>query len=116
MSSGQVGRHGRGILAAIGRGQQAVAPEPPVRRRNSRVQRFDAAAQSRYEALRAWRNTKAAERGVEADVVLSNEDLRAIALRAPRSPEDLAEIAALGPWRQETYGSELLEVLARRKR
>jgi hypothetical protein len=53
---------------------------------------------------------------VEADVVLSNDDLRVIAVRVPRSAEQLAEIPTLGPWRRETYGTELLEVLAGTKR
>jgi len=113
MSHNQVNRHGRAILAAIGRGRQAPPPPPPTRVRRSRGRPFDSAAQARYEALRAWRNTKAAERGVEADVVLTNEDLRAIAIRVPRSVEELAEIEALGAWRRGAYGSELLAVLAR---
>jgi ribonuclease D len=116
MSAGQVKRHGRGMLAAIDRGLRAEPPKPPARQRNNRTKRFDASAQSRYEALRSWRNARAAERGVEADVILSNEDLRAIALRAPRTAVELTEIAALDSWRRKAYGSELLEVLSGRKR
>jgi len=113
MSGSQVNRHGRGILAAIERGRKAAPPPPPTRVRKRRSGRpFDTAAQARFEALRAWRNGKAAKRGVEADVVLTNEDLRAIALRVPKSVEELAEIESLGAWRREAYGSELLEVLA----
>jgi ribonuclease D len=116
MSSGQVKRHGRGVLEAVVSGLQAEVPQPPVRRRNGKLKRFDAAAQSRYEALRTWRNEKASQRGVEADVVLSNEDLRIIALSAPRSPQELAAIPSLGPWRREAYGGELLDVLASTRR
>jgi ribonuclease D len=116
MSRNQVNRHGQGILGAVSRGLTAPPPQPPVRRRKRKGKRFDAKAQARYEALRVWRNAKAAERGVEPDVVLTNSDLRDIALRAPGSLEALAEIEALGPWRHKNYGSELLEVLAANKR
>jgi len=111
MSRYQVKRHGRSILAAIARGQRAPIPQPPVCQRNNGAKHLDKAAQARYETLRAWRNARAAERGVDPDVVLSNEELKSIAERDPKTPEDLAEIEALGPWKREVYGKELLRVL-----
>lgn len=112
MSRYQVRRHGRSILAAIARGRHAPIPQPPVRRRNNNARHLDRAAQARYDALRAWRNAKAAQRGVDPDVVLSNEALKTIAQRAPKTLEELAEIETLGPWKWATYGKELLGVLA----
>ncbi len=112
MSRNQVKWHGRDILTAIAQGQQSPVPQPHVRRRNNRAKYLDKAALACYEALRAWRNTRAAERGVDPDVVLSNAELRSIAQRTPKTLEELAEIEALGPWRRETYGQELLSVLA----
>ena len=111
MSRYQVKRHGRSILAAIARGQRAPIPQPPIRQRDGNARFLDREAQARYELLRAWRNAKAAERGVDPDVVLSNEALKSIAQRAPRTLEELAEIEALGPWKLKAYGKELLGVL-----
>ena len=112
MSDYQVKRHGQGILAAIARGQQASIPHLPAPQRNNSARYLDAVAQARYDALRAWRNATAAERGVDPDVVLSNEELKAIALQAPKTLQQLAKIEALGPWKRATYGKELLGVLA----
>lgn len=113
MSGYQVKRHGEGILAAIARGQRAPIPRPPARTSlfAPRSPFLDAAAQARYDALRAWRNVKAAERGVDPDVVLSNEELKAIAERAPKTLEELAELETLGAWKKATYGQELLDML-----
>jgi len=99
---------GRSILAAIARGQEAPIPHPPKRRVG---RTHDAAAQDRFERLRAWRNGRAEARGVDPDVVLSNEELHAIAQRHPTTLDGLAEIETLGSWRRETYGPELLDVL-----
>ncbi|MDH7486251.1 MAG: HRDC domain-containing protein [Anaerolineae bacterium] len=111
MSDYQVKRHGEGILAAIARGQRAPIPRPPAHPRNHSARFLDAAAQARYDALRAWRNAKAAERGVDPDVVLSNEELKAIAERPPKTLEELAELEIVGAWKRATYGQELLDVL-----
>jgi ribonuclease D len=62
--------------------------------------------------LRAWRSARAAERGVDADVVLTNQALMTIARAAPLGVEQLAALGVLGAWKLEEYGSELLAVVA----
>jgi ribonuclease D len=104
-------RHfGGAILDAIARGRTAPAPRPPSRPLN-REQRLDPAAVNRYDRLRAWRSQRAAEREVEADVVLTNEALLAIARAAPTSLEKLAGLGVMGSWKLEEYGADVLEVL-----
>jgi hypothetical protein len=49
---------------------------------------------------------------VEADVVLTNEILLAIARAAPTSLDMLEQLAVLGPWKLEEYGVDVLKVLA----
>jgi len=48
---------------------------------------------------------------VDADVILSNAVLWALAERPPRSFEDLLHVEGLGPWKREAYGQVLLELL-----
>jgi ribonuclease D len=106
MTDSQVRRHGDGLLEAVQRGQSAVPPRRP------KTPRTDEAVLQRYETLRNWRKKRAQARGVESDVILPREALWAIARRNPRSPEDLQIIAELGPWRRQTYGHEILNLLA----
>jgi ribonuclease D len=67
----------------------------------------------RYDALHEWRKQRAAERGVESDVIIPRETLWALAHRVPTRVEDLEQIPGLGPWRRAEYGAELIDVLER---
>jgi ribonuclease D len=111
LSSWQIRHFGGAILAAIARGKTAPAPQPPNRNLN-REHRLDPATVTRYDKLRTWRGQRAEERGVEADVVLTNEALLAIARAAPTSLGMLAGLAVMGPWKLEEYGVDVLRVLA----
>ena len=68
MSPYLVRRYGRSVLQAIARGHRAKPPRPP---RDSGHHRPDARVIARYEALRAWRKERAAQRSVDPDVILS---------------------------------------------
>jgi ribonuclease D len=107
----QIRHFGGAILAAIARGKTAPAPQPPNRHLN-REHRLDPATVTRYDRLRAWRGQRAAERGVEADVVLTNEALLTIARAAPTNLAMLEELAVMGPWKLEEYGVDVLVVVA----
>jgi DNA helicase-2/ATP-dependent DNA helicase PcrA len=78
----------------------------------NREHRLDPATVARYDRLRAWRGQRSTERGVEADVVLTNEVLLAIARAVPTSLNMLEELAVMGPWKLEEYGVDVLNVLA----
>ncbi len=101
-------RHGRGILRAIRRGQRGpdLRPPPPDQSR-----RPDDATLARFEALRQWRKRKAAQRGVEPEMVLSNAVLWALARNVPRDMAALEALQVMGPWQLQAYGPELLKVL-----
>ena len=70
------GRAAQQILEAIEEGRQADPPQPPVRNGGHRPEEDVLAL---YDRLRAWRTQAAARRGVEPDVVLTNQVLMAIA-------------------------------------
>ncbi|MEW5958332.1 MAG: HRDC domain-containing protein [Chloroflexota bacterium] len=95
------------ILSAIRAGQNA--PLPQYQQPNNHAP--DEQTLTRYETLRQWRNDLAAQRGVEPDVIMSNNSLMAIARHNPKSLADLTQMGVLGNWQFETYGKTLLRVL-----
>jgi ribonuclease D len=105
-----VRRHGRDALRAIERGRahpQTRMPkpargEPPLP---------DNASRERYSKLKEWRKSRAEARGVESDVIVSNDALVQVARLHPKSREDLEHIRELGEWKAREYGEELLRVL-----
>ncbi len=111
LSEQQIRRFGGSILAAIARGRAAPPPQPPNRHPN-KEQRLDAATVARYDSLRAWRSQRAVERGVAADIILTNDALLTIARAAPVSLDMLDALGIMGPWKLQEYGAELLKVLA----
>jgi ribonuclease D len=108
MTPGQTQRHAAGLLRAVERGLSA----PPPRRPHFTPE--SDAVLERYERLRQWRKNKAQARGVESDVIVPREALWEIARRAPRTLDELGAVEALGPWRRQTYGAEILQVLSQR--
>ncbi len=111
-----VGRYGRELLAAIREGaQQPVSWGERVRPARSSQHkpntRPTAACQARFEALRAWRNATAEERGVEPDIVLTNSTLWAVACRNPTCRTDLAEDNLLARWQVQEFGDAILGVV-----
>ncbi len=110
------GRYGRDLLAAIRRGQrQPLSWNERPRSDNGRSPggngRPSAAFHARYDALRAWRNATAEERGVDPDIVLTNEILWEVAERNPRQRADLQRGNLLAPWQLEEFGQDLLRVV-----
>ncbi|MSO88186.1 MAG: ATP-dependent DNA helicase UvrD2 [Acidimicrobiia bacterium] len=64
-------------------------------------------------ALRAWRLQRAKTDGVPAFVVLSDKYLEGIAQRLPDDLSELRACPGIGPTKLDTYGEEILAVLAR---
>ena len=110
LSRYQAGHYGGELLEVIRRGQSAPPPHLPARTHANGF-RPDPDALARYERLRVWRTQRATERGVDSDIVLTNDLLLAIARSAPASLEELAGLGLLGPWKLAEYGPELLRVL-----
>ena len=107
MSRGQVRRYGRPILQVIA---QARHDRPPKRPPKTNKRPPDAVV-NRYEKLHNWRKEKAKKRGVESDVIISRVALWSLAWANPQSAAELANTDKVGPWRQETYGAEILTLL-----
>lgn len=112
MTGGQARRYGTPILQAIARGRKAPAPAPPKRASSNGNGRPDPKVINRFDALRTWRTERARQRGVDPDVILTNEQLMTIARQAPDSPDALAATNAMGPWKLQEYGDAILRLLA----
>ncbi len=106
LGSRLVHRYGARIIAAVARGIQAPLPQPPPRGAPLQPD-----VRARFQALHEWRKQRAAERGVESDVIIPKETMWALARRVPESVEALDDIPGLGPWRRQAYGAELIRVL-----
>jgi len=108
-------RYSDALLRAIERGRQApqAAPPHPVARHENQL---DPAARNRLGKLKEWRKARAAERGVETDVIVPNDALIAIARKNPRTLEALIEISGLGDWKANAYAEELFNVLHKKRK
>ncbi len=105
-----IGRYGHAILKSIERGSAAPQTSPP--RPNSRRQPFlQNSARGRLGRLKEWRKGRAAARGVDPDVIVSNDVLFTLAQRNPRTLQALASATGLGPWKTREYGEDMLTVL-----
>ncbi len=111
MSGGQVQRYGAALMQAIGRGRQGTPPALPRRSNNGGNGRPDPKTTERYDALRAWRTERAFQRGVDPDVILTNDQLMTIARQAPVSLEEMAAAHVMGPWKLHEYGAAILSLL-----
>jgi ribonuclease D len=110
------GRYGRGLLAAIRQGAgRPLAWGDRVRPENGSIShpngRPSAACQARFDALRVWRNAVAEERGVDPDIVLTNQTLWVVAHRDPDCRADLADDDLLAHWQVDEFGDDLLAVI-----
>lgn len=101
-------RHGRDVIDALRRAAKRGAPPRPARKKRSPPTPTD----QRLDQLMRWRKRRAAERGVETDVIATKKILRQIAERDPTDAEQLREIEAFDAWQLDTYGDEVLVVLA----
>jgi ribonuclease D len=118
LSTSLVRRQGHALLEAIRRGMRQPLSwdqRPRQAHNNNHNGRPSADCQGRYEALRTWRNAAAQARGVEPDIVLTNQTLWAVAQRRPRTRAELAGAELLAPWQVDEFGEELLAVLKRVK-
>ncbi len=107
-------RFGTSILAAVSRGR--AQPQHSVPKSSSRRGAFlDNADRVRLERLKEWRKKRAAARGVETDVIVSNDVLVALARTRPRTVEEIAQVSGLGAWKLQEYGGEMLSVLNGKK-
>lgn len=110
LSARQLERFGRELLEAVRLGERRPVPQRPAAAKRS-DSTLSAEGRRRFDALRRWRTETAAARGVDPDIVFSNETLLQISAGRPDSVAALAEIPAIGRWKAQTYGPAVLKML-----
>ena len=106
--SGALRKIARPVLDAVKRGLEA----PPVGRPRPRASAQPTQEEvDRYERLRAWRKVRAEARKVEVQVIAPNAVLWNLARRNPQDAGALAQVDGMDPFRVQSYGGEILEVL-----
>ena len=91
--------------------KQKSAANPQARLQDSTPPaELSARADELQTALKAWRTTVAKKLGMPPFVVLHDRTLVAIAQANPTTPNELLEIAGMGPAKVEKYGQQILEV------
>ncbi len=91
-----------GELVTVAGRLSRLMPEPPPPQVVERTR----------QALRAWRSERAAAEGKPAFVFLHDRTLEALASCVPASMAALAKVNGIGPAKLESYGDELLALIA----
>jgi DNA helicase-2/ATP-dependent DNA helicase PcrA len=72
-----------------------------------------ASVSSALDALKRWRRERCKADEVPAFIVFHDSTLQEIAIREPRTLQDLSSIPGIGPQKLERYGGDVLQVLQR---
>jgi ribonuclease D len=67
----------------------------------------------RVKALKIWRDIRAKTLEMEPGILLNNALINDLALKNPRSIEEMKEIPGLKKWQQSYFGREILTVQTR---
>ena len=91
--------------------RRTVARARPAAKLRGGALALDAAAQARFERLRAWRGAEASAQGVPAYVILHDRTLAAIAQTEPADLATLARIDGIGTAKLARYGAAIVALV-----
>ena len=97
------------------KGEEALViavPKPKTRRTRGTTASADFPHDPLFEALRAWRRTRAKEQGVPPYVIFHNSTLREVAAVKPSTLSALSQIEGIGDTKLDRHGKSLLGALA----
>lgn len=106
------GRWGEAVLDAVRRALALPEAELPVLERPPRPPGLPGPARRRIEALRAWRAEATQRFALEPGVLLPNRLIGPIAVAAPRTRAELAQIDGIRRWRVEVLAEGILGAIA----
>jgi len=104
-------RMGKDIFKAIAKGCKKPHGPIPKLEGNGR-RRMDRRTERRVARLKTWRTPRAKELEIDPGVLCPNAALEAIAFANPKSSAEMAEIGELKVWLSQSFGEEIVEVLA----
>lgn len=112
LSPKQIAIHGEALLAAIDRALGIPSNRLP-RYPRQRPEPAAPEVPDRVAALRTWRDRKAHKLGLDPAVLFNKAQLTAIARAYPRRLEELRQIPEIRRWQVDSFGRNLLGVLAK---
>ena len=68
--------------------------------------------QERVQALKEWREKKAAELGLDHGLVCANSIIHELAARRPVTPGELEKMEKLRNWQRRELGGEIMAVMS----
>ncbi len=107
-----IDRYGTRLLQEIHRAMAIPQEDLPVYPRKRRPD-FPSPARQRVKALKAWRDVRAKDLGMEPGILMNNVLIQDLALKNPQSIKEMEEISGLRKWRQNHFGREILDAQAR---
>ena len=97
------------VATPVGKGRRSGTHRPVAR---AMVAQLAPEAQTRYEALRAWRAEVAQSHNLPAFMIFQDATLAAVAALGPASLDALAGVSGIGAKKLQAYGEEVLRVVA----
>jgi ribonuclease D len=111
MTSGQLQRHGAGILTAVERGLATPENRIPRFPRNGKKE-VQERVKERLKNLKSWRERYSHELGLDPGVLAPNWLLEAVADTQGAAQEELDVIPGMREWQKRLFGEELARILA----
>ncbi len=109
LSQAKLRRHGAWILQALQDALRAGDLDVAALRSSHFNAKMDMDAGERYLRLKAWRRDSAAALQVDASLLLLGESLKMLAIKAPRSLQELNTLLAHDSWFVAEFGELLLQ-------
>ncbi len=111
MTSGQLQRHGAGILAAVERGIDTPESRVPRFPRNAKKE-VQERVKERLKNLKSWRERCGKELGLDPGMLAPNWLLEAVADTEGAAQEELDAIPGMREWQKGLFGGELARIFA----
>jgi ribonuclease D len=113
LSRKQIDRYGAHLLLEIRRAMALPEENLPAYPREAKPN-WPSSVRKRIKALKAWRDMRAKDLGMEPGTLLNNALLNNVALKNPRSVREMEEIPGLKKWLLDHFGEEILAAQARK--
>ncbi|OGU00072.1 MAG: 3'-5' exonuclease [Geobacteraceae bacterium GWB2_52_12] len=111
MTSGQLQRHGAGIMSAIERGMAIPETSLPSFPRTVKKETLEL-TKERLKNLKAWREHYSHELKLDPGVLAPNWLLEAVADTGSAAKEELDAVPGMREWQKRLFGSDLARILA----
>ncbi len=109
----QIDRFGNDLLREVHRSLTIPEEDLSEYPRDGRPN-LSSSVRQRVKALKTWGDRRAKDMGMEPGILLNNALINELALKNPRSSEEMEEIPGLKKWQKKVFGEEILVAQTRR--